>query len=158
MKRLNLILTFLAFNSFCQQPKQAAAQPQKPPEDDNKLLIDAVKSGNVDALKNLFSKASTPNIIKANANFKDATGTPAIIIAIERGDTEIVNQLILQGADPNIKDSSGLTPLMHAVKKNNKNIVELLHNADKTIKNSANQTAWDLIKDKKLPIAALVKT
>lgn len=57
---------------------------------------------------------------------------PAIHKAAFRGDLTKMKELLAEGADPNMPDEKGLTPLMLATQKKHKDIVELLlsHGAD----------------------------
>ncbi|GAB1609603.1 poly [ADP-ribose] polymerase tankyrase-like isoform X2 [Argonauta hians] len=51
-----------------------------------------------------------------------------LIFAICSYNTDLVRYLLKNGASPNFADEKGLTPIMHAVKKNDINIVKLLLN------------------------------
>lgn len=53
-----------------------------------------------------------------------------LIFAICSYNTDLVRFLLKNGASPNFADEKGLTPIMHAVKKNDINIVKLLLNYD----------------------------
>lgn len=57
---------------------------------------------------------------------------PAIHRAAFRGDLNKIKELLAAGADPNMPDKKGLTPLMLATQKKHKDIIEFLlsHNAD----------------------------
>ncbi|XP_025104527.1 LOW QUALITY PROTEIN: tankyrase-like protein [Pomacea canaliculata] len=53
-----------------------------------------------------------------------------LMLAIRNYNFGLARYLLQKGADPNFKDSMGLTPLMHAVKMNDLTLVKLLLNYD----------------------------
>ncbi|WP_425385309.1 ankyrin repeat domain-containing protein [Wolbachia endosymbiont (group B) of Schoenobius gigantella] len=65
-----------------------------------------------------------------------------LLIAAEKGDLEKVRESIRRGANVNIQDRQGWTPLFWAIQKNNFNIVELLldNNADIKVKDNEGWT------------------
>ena len=68
--------------------------------------------------------------------------------------TKTVKFLLKMGADANIKNHSGDTPLHIATRHKMEYIVMLLlhHNADADIRNNRNETAMDLIKNHSYPL------
>lgn len=86
---------------------------------------------------NFGSTAKVAEALKAGAN-PNAVGEdkwPAISLAAMRGDEEgakIVRQLVEAGADLNVRDANGETPLMNAIATNNAPLVKYMieHGAD----------------------------
>lgn len=75
-------------------------------------------------------------------------GVAGLHRAAQKGDLEAVRQLILLGAEINILDEHGSTPLMYASSFGNASVVEYLLSigADKYIKNYSNASALDYAK------------
>jgi len=65
-----------------------------------------------------------------------------LVDAVRRGDVEEVARLLAAGADPNVKDLDGKTPLYYAAEQCNADIAELLlrHGADPNAKNVRGET------------------
>ncbi len=83
-------------------------------------FTEAIKTGNVDAVKRLISEAS----VSRGYPLRETRGTSAIWLAVCEAQTEIVRLLIEAGADPNgLPDD---TPLLNAVQQGNLELVELL--------------------------------
>ncbi|MCG8097488.1 MAG: ankyrin repeat domain-containing protein, partial [Candidatus Thiodiazotropha taylori] len=71
-----------------------------------------------------------------------------------------VKLLLEAGADVNLADSDGVTPLMEAARTGSGEIVTLLlqHNADKTNKDNEGHTAADIaVKKKHNKVSGLLK-
>uniref|UniRef100_A0A1X7UXE7 Death domain-containing protein n=1 Tax=Amphimedon queenslandica TaxID=400682 RepID=A0A1X7UXE7_AMPQE len=96
-----------------------------------------VKSSSLgrDLIKSIESHAKPEEVIglleagaDPNVTEYPSGGSPALIIAIEKGNIDIVKLLLEKGADPNVtKDTSGYNPaLIVAIKKDNIYIVKLL--------------------------------
>lgn len=62
----------------------------------------------------------------------------------------LARALLAQGADPNLRQQGGYTPLHAAATAGNSELARLLlaHGADRTIRNDAGQTASDLAREK----------
>ena len=60
---------------------------------------------------------------------RDKTGASAILYASIVGDKKIVELLIKYGADVNIKDVGGKSPLSEATQFQNKEVIEVLQAA-----------------------------
>lgn len=71
-------------------------------------VFNACAFGDVDAIKSYLRDGGDPNII-------NQFGLPLITIAVENSRTEIVKLLIEGGANVNIQDEYGQTPLFFAV-------------------------------------------
>ena len=77
---------------------------------DGEMFIKAISAGNGgEALKLLQDK---PRLVNA----RNLNGKTALIAAIENRDTEWTAYLLNKGADPNLADSDGTTPLMAAAR------------------------------------------
>ena len=87
----------------------------------------------------------------AEVNVKDEEDNTPLHLLAEKGSSldkkipDTIKILLEHGADVNAQNYKGFTPLMHAVKRNRAENVELLlrAGADVTIKNNMKQTAMD---------------
>lgn len=93
------------------------------------LLIAAAASGNIEFIKRL--------ITNDNINQKDERGNSALHWAVYYGHQEVVELLLANGADPNIYNKSGVTPLMTAAWFGDKKTIDYL------IEKGANPEATD---------------
>lgn len=101
------------------------------------MLIHAAGSGYVDIVQMILAQANTnntANTLDINDN-ENVTQTTALIMAASRGNTEIVQMLILAGADTTLKDSENCTALIHASNEGFAEIVALLTAAENQIEN-----------------------
>lgn len=88
----------------------AAATPVTAQFSDGYTFLKAVKDRDVLKAKSLIDKPGSTII-----NSRDSdSGETALIIAIKRRDTPWMGFLLQNGADPNLKDRAGDTPLMIA--------------------------------------------
>jgi ankyrin repeat protein len=90
-------------------------------------LIPACHRGHVEAVKLLLAT-------KINFNHVNNLGWTALMEAVTLGDggaahTEIVRLLVEAGADVNIPDRDGITPLAHAKRRNYSGMVRILQGA-----------------------------
>lgn len=69
-----------------------------------------------------------------NIDEKSDSGWTALMYAIQRGNTSLVDVLIESGADVEFEDDKGLTPLILARRLGHKGIVSLLLKAGATTK------------------------
>jgi ankyrin repeat protein len=96
------------------------------------MFIKAINDNNLKIVK-LFL-----NYYNANPNFVEVMTTQTVLmIASNKGYTEIVKLLLKKGADPNQKDYKGTTALMLASQSCHKDVVKLL------LKNGANPRLKD---------------
>ena len=80
----------------------------------------------------------------ADVNAQNQMNQTALLLACEKGDTDIITILLNAGADPNIADMHGNTCLHHAVNRYcSKDLLQALinQNADVNATNQTNQTA-----------------
>lgn len=90
-------------------------------------LIPACERGHADVVKLLLEKTNV------NVNHINKPGWTAMLEAIVfsnggKSQQEIVKLLLAHGADKNIADKNGMTPLEHAKKKGFKELVDILSN------------------------------
>ena len=62
----------------------------------------------------------------ASVNGRDARGRPALMLAVQCGQSAIVTLLLTYGGDAWIKDSAGLSAIDYAGQLSNKNILHAL--------------------------------
>ncbi|MGF1556022.1 ankyrin repeat domain-containing protein [Paucihalobacter sp.] len=89
-----------------------------------------------------------------NINHNDSNGT-ALMAAVFKNRPAIVKVLLEKGANPNLADSNGTTPLHYAVMSENYDLVKMLigYNADKYKMNNKGKSAFDyalISKNKKI--------
>lgn len=101
-------------------------------------LLDAVKGGDVEAVKMLLSNGVDPNIRE-----NDKYGWTALLYAQENNDLDLVKALVAHGADVNMGDNNNRTPLICASRLGNTSIVKLLldKGADVNAKDNIGWTA-----------------
>ena len=102
--------------------------------DDDKPLLDIIRSGDTHALKDLLDNGMDPN--KRN----DIGWTPLILAAMYH-QTDILKCLLDAGANPNIKSGLEWDPLITAARHGHIDIVEILISAGADI-NSQNFYGW----------------
>uniref|UniRef100_A0A6C0DV91 Uncharacterized protein n=1 Tax=viral metagenome TaxID=1070528 RepID=A0A6C0DV91_9ZZZZ len=101
--------------------------------------MDTIQSADNKATEKLFEVANAGGPIlgvraaiigKADINAKNADGNTPLLVATLRdmggSHTDIIIELLAHGANPNIADTSGKTPLDHARKKKNAEAIEKL--------------------------------
>lgn len=88
-------------------------------------LLNAVKEKDAVMLTKLLSEGE-------DANGKNDQGNTALHYAVAMDNAELTSALLANGADVNIANSKGWTPLKIAEKKQAKNVMPLLLNAQKT--------------------------
>ena len=90
-----------------------AAASAQTPDRDSEALFSAIQRGPTGDVERLLAGG-------ANANARDAKGTPALMAAALFGDADMLEVLLKRGADPNLRDESGATALMWSVPDQNK--------------------------------------
>ena len=83
----------------------------------------------------------------SDINYKSDDGT-ALMAAVVKNELELVENLLIIGADPNLTDVNDTTALHYAVLFNQLDTIKLLveNDAKANIKNNNNQTAYDFAK------------
>ena len=117
-------------------------KPRKHEPDRKKRLIDAIRQGNIELALNTGMTARDVNSLY--------TGFfTALILAREKGHTEIVQALIGAGADVNAKNQYGNTALMVASEKGHTEIVQALieAGADVNVKDFEGKTSLNYATD-----------
>jgi len=87
-------------------------------------IMEALREGNTPGFRKLVS--TTPGV----GNLKGPGGTTPLMQAVLYGDLEAVRLLLANGADPNIHNEAGATPLMWAAADAHKTRLLLEHGAD----------------------------
>ena len=100
-------------------------------------LILACYSGNNEVIDFLIAN-------NANVNYTSQEGT-ALMAATVKGNLDLVALLLKKGADPDLKNKTGITALMYAVQFKNVDIVKLLLNsgANKFLQDNEGRTAFE---------------
>lgn len=89
------------------------------PSPDTALLIEAIRTENVNALEDALA-------LGASANAADFTGRPVLGLAARSGNTDIVKRLVSAGADVDAADEIGFTALMEAARNGKTQVVQYL--------------------------------
>jgi len=112
-------------------------------------LIDAAREGDVERFEELLQKKADPNVLyNEEAGLALLHSLAADAGAMDGGE-EIVKKLLQYGADPEIQDNQGFTPLHFAIFGNQDNVVSML------LQNGANPNiASDDFNETPLHIAA----
>ena len=113
----------------------AAAQLHR---SDGYNFLQAVKDSKGQDVLDLLNKPGT-TVIDAH---DDSTGEGALHIVTARGDTTYLTFLLQHGADPNIRDKQGATPLITAVNQNQEPCLQVLidSHADVNLANNRGET------------------
>jgi len=91
-------------------------------QSDSYQFLQAVRESKGDEVNKLLDK---PGTVIVNTRDRQ-TGEAALHIVAKRGDTTYVSYLLARGADPNIKDGEGNTPLLVAVNNGAGGVIDLL--------------------------------
>jgi len=105
MVRRTMVAAALA--AFAALAAPAAAQGYS----DGYKFLEAVKNRKTSEVDDLLAKPGSATLINARDL---STGRSALHIVVERRDAQWLNFLIRRGANPNIADRDGVTPLMRA--------------------------------------------
>lgn len=100
-------------------------------------LIEATINGDTEEMKGLLDEGADPN------EQEEEYGSTALTTATDYDQIEAATLLLEYGADPNLADFSGYTPLMGAVFMENTEMIELLINAgaDPNLENEEGMSA-----------------
>jgi ankyrin repeat protein len=107
------------------------------PSPDTASLVDAVKAGDLDTVKDLLAMG-------IRATRLDATGRPIIAAAARQGDADILEALISAGATVDQTDGIGFTPLMEAAREGKITAVKLLLEAGADANHKSTDNALSL--------------
>ena len=86
------------------------------------LLMSAAESGNLEAVEMLLDMGSDPH------RCETVYGDSALLIASKKGYELVVRALFARGADPEVRNKFGNTPLIAAVKEKKNKVIERLVN------------------------------
>ena len=126
MKQSVIYLFFVFFLTDCSSP------PQRPKNNENGLLrvlddrfplIKAASEGRTKEVEKLLKISAFKKDIDGQ---HDRDGSTALIHSAEKGHVEIMDLLLKAGADPNLPDFKGQTPLMHSAGRGKKTAIEKL--------------------------------
>lgn len=103
-------------------------------------------AGCVNATRILLTSGADPNQRYTYHSPVDGRIEHGIVALMKATNNEVVELMIEHGADVNIRDANGSTPLMYAAKRGNHRIVEILlaAGADSSAKNDEGVTALEL--------------
>jgi len=102
-------------------PLPAAAQQQS----QSYKFLESIRKGDGNAVIDTLDQPGQTII-----NTRDVTtGEGALHIVVKRGDTAYLRYLLAKGADPNLRDRDGATPMMLAVQAGQPEMVQILANA-----------------------------
>ncbi|GAA5100765.1 ankyrin repeat domain-containing protein [Chryseobacterium ginsengisoli] len=100
-------------------------------------LILACYRGNVEVAKFLMDNVK-------NVNSGSAQGS-ALTASVFKNNKELTHKLLANGADANLADSNGVTPLIYAVQLQDKDLVKMLleNKANKNLSDKQGKTAFE---------------
>ena len=126
MKYTIIYFLFVSLLPACSPP------PQPPKTEENGLLrvlddrfplIKAASEGRTEEVEKLLKISAFKKDIDGQ---HDKDGSTALIHSAEKGHVEIMDLLLKAGADPNLPDFKGRSPLIHSASRGKKNAVEKL--------------------------------
>jgi len=111
-KTIILLISILAFSFFC-------ANLSASPKGDSEKIQKLIKKGKIDEAKKIFQA-------KVDINEMDSKGNTALHTAALVNDPDLVRFLLFKGANPDLKNFDGDTPLHIAIKNDCKDCAYLL--------------------------------
>jgi len=123
-------------------------------EDMNKNLIVAIRDNDLFGARRAISKGANPNLsIPLKDREGEAYATSPLVLAIEKGNVEIVREMAKAKADVNFKYDMGITALMVASASGNTKMVDELLRAgaslNATDENGTNSLMWAAFKNQR---------
>ena len=112
----------------------------------NTPLMEAIIADDFDSFSEIINNDGYKNINQRNKAGQTALVLATIKAVYDNINTKYIDMLLAHGADPNIAQNDGYTPLMIAARCNIKIIIELLltHGANISLKNKEGLTYYDL--------------
>ncbi|BAG39507.1 ankyrin repeat-containing protein 02 [Orientia tsutsugamushi str. Ikeda] len=109
----------------------------------NTALHEAVKSGNIQAVKSILCENSSLDYVNSSDDVRYNT---ALHYAVRACNLEVINILLTHGANPNAQDIYGYTPFHVACLKKDVQLIKLLlkHGADSNVQNLSLDTPFHL--------------
>ncbi|KJV74698.1 ankyrin repeat-containing protein 09 [Orientia tsutsugamushi] len=109
----------------------------------NTALHEAVKSGNIQAVRSLLCENSSLDYVNSS---DDVSHNTALHYAVRACNLKIIDILLTHGANPNAKDMYNHTPFHYACSKGNLNVIKTLlkHGADSNAQNRNLDTPFHL--------------
>jgi len=116
----------------------------------NATLHMAASMGSALVTNIILEHSANPSVLFKFDNNMSASGT-ALCAAVTNNHPGLVKLLLQHGADPNIPDANGWTPLHLAIWKNHSEMVKTLlsHGADPSTCTKSGENAYALAKDRK---------
>ena len=122
----------------------------------NEMLLQSVKNKDLEAVKSCLIWQNRDNGIEF-VNAKNEFGETALFNAVINEDAEMTKLLINNGADVNVKNKSGNTPLMiiatqYTTSQNKINIANMLveNGADIYLKDNSGKAVFDMVKTEEM--------
>jgi uncharacterized protein len=134
------ILLFTVLLVTC-EPAGAQTPPVMP--DQQIILFDAVIAGDTAAAIDAIKTGANVNALDTRPNIAGPNGRRSLNYAAIRNDTAMITELLNNGANINLANRTGFTPLHHAAEAGSKEAVTLLiaKGANITLRNVRDQTA-----------------
>lgn len=134
-------------------PADAPVATQRNENDDREILLDMVWDTDFPSRRMNDILARAPELV----NTRDDRGETLLMNALMGGNIEFAKELIAHGADPNVRDELGNTPLHHAAGRGTEIVSKLL--AARADANAVNKRGATALFDARSPeiVDALVK-
>jgi ankyrin repeat protein len=117
-------------------------------------FLNAVKDAKGEDVQKMLNVPGTTIINTHDYN----TGEGALHIVVKRGDSTYLRFLLQQGADPNIRDNKGVTPLLIAVGLSEPDLVQILLDAKANVNQGNASGETPLIRAVQIRDLGMVRT